>query len=229
MSTNNPKNRINFGIAPAEVFENIFFDTADPNTAGTIFDPNVPTDKDKLYISQEDGSTWIWNGTAYVNADQIVDISRVGDCARLYQGTPGLATIASTVVDFIRLDRTLYQYGSTVVSVPASFAFVLKAGYRYRCEGVIYGTGNAVNSVPNVAFYTATTGAYARHPNSPSNWIIPANFASNNATQSYLITMEIDCLVDTALRMYTTGIGGGNYAQASDGSSYMTALNIGVL
>jgi hypothetical protein len=229
MSTNNPKNRINFGIAPTEVLENVFFDTADPNTAGTIFDPNVPTDKDKLYISQEDGSTWIWNGTAYVNNDAIIDISKVGDCARLYQATSGLATIANTVVDVIRMDKTLYQYGSTVVSVPNVFAFRLLKGYRYRIEGVIYGTGNAVNSVPNVAFYTATTGAYSRHPNSPSNWIIPANFAANNATQSYLITMEIDCLVDTAVRMYTTGTGGGTYTQASDGSSYMTALNIGVL
>jgi hypothetical protein len=48
---------------PSEV---VFFDTADPNTGGTVFDPNTPSQTDTLYVSSSDASTWVWNGSAYV-------------------------------------------------------------------------------------------------------------------------------------------------------------------
>jgi len=51
-------------ITPSEI---VFFDTTDPSTGGTVFDPNTPTTTDTLYVSSVDGSTWIWNGSAYVS------------------------------------------------------------------------------------------------------------------------------------------------------------------
>ncbi len=44
----------------------VFFDTADPNTGGTIFDPATPELTGYLYVSSSDASTWIWNGSAYI-------------------------------------------------------------------------------------------------------------------------------------------------------------------
>ena len=48
--------------------ENIveFSVNANPNTAGTIFDPNQSQDGDVVYISSIDNLTWKWNGTTYV-------------------------------------------------------------------------------------------------------------------------------------------------------------------
>jgi hypothetical protein len=45
--------------------EIVFFDTIDPNTIGTIFNPNTPEQTDTLYVSSSDGSIWIWNGVNY--------------------------------------------------------------------------------------------------------------------------------------------------------------------
>ena len=51
-------------VTPSEL---VFFDTADPSTGGTVFDPNTPQTTDTLYVSSVDASTWIWNGSAYVD------------------------------------------------------------------------------------------------------------------------------------------------------------------
>lgn len=42
------------------------FDTADPNTGGTVFTPAQPQDGTVLYVSDVDASEWTWNGAAYV-------------------------------------------------------------------------------------------------------------------------------------------------------------------
>lgn len=42
------------------------FDTADPNTGGTVFTPAQPQDGTVLYVSDSDSSEWTWNGSAYV-------------------------------------------------------------------------------------------------------------------------------------------------------------------
>lgn len=62
---------IGFGISklftanstPSEI---VFFDTADPNTGGTVFDPNTPAQADTLYVSSADASTWIYSGGSYI-------------------------------------------------------------------------------------------------------------------------------------------------------------------
>lgn len=37
-----------------------------PNTAGTIFDPNQPLDENVVYVSDIDNNTWVYNGSSYV-------------------------------------------------------------------------------------------------------------------------------------------------------------------
>jgi len=51
-------------VTPSEI---VFFDTVNPSTGGTVFDPNTPQTTDTLYVSSVDASTWIWNGLAYVD------------------------------------------------------------------------------------------------------------------------------------------------------------------
>lgn len=51
-------------VTPSDI---VFFDTTDPSTGGTVFDPNTPTTTDTLYVSSVDGSTWIWDGSSYVS------------------------------------------------------------------------------------------------------------------------------------------------------------------
>lgn len=51
---------------PAGPAEQVFFDQNTPTTGGVIFDPNTPATTDTLYVSSTNGSTWIYNGSAYV-------------------------------------------------------------------------------------------------------------------------------------------------------------------
>lgn len=69
-STTNKITRANEGglWVKISVDENIidFSVNADPNTVGTTFSPNQPTDPDVTYHSTIDDTLWIWNGTVYV-------------------------------------------------------------------------------------------------------------------------------------------------------------------
>jgi hypothetical protein len=54
-------------VVPSTPSSEVAFDKLTPTTAGVVFDPNTPTTTDILYYSTVDGSTWIYNGTAYVS------------------------------------------------------------------------------------------------------------------------------------------------------------------
>lgn len=54
-------------VVPSTPASEVAFDKLTPTTAGVVFDPNTPTTTDILYYSTVDGSTWIYNGTAYVS------------------------------------------------------------------------------------------------------------------------------------------------------------------
>lgn len=43
------------------------FDTLDPNTEGTVFDPaEFELDVDTVFVSESDASTWVYNGSSYI-------------------------------------------------------------------------------------------------------------------------------------------------------------------
>ena len=43
------------------------FDTLDPNTGGTVFDPaDLEADTDTVFVSESDASTWVYNGSSYI-------------------------------------------------------------------------------------------------------------------------------------------------------------------
>lgn len=44
----------------------VTFNSANPNTGGTVFTPNTPQDDDIVYTSVVNNSLWVWNGTVYV-------------------------------------------------------------------------------------------------------------------------------------------------------------------
>jgi hypothetical protein len=52
---------------------------ANPNTAGTTFNPNTPVNNNVLYVSTIDGSQWTYNGTAYVAAPMSNDWTTTGN------------------------------------------------------------------------------------------------------------------------------------------------------
>ncbi len=71
--------------------KNVFVNTNDPNTA-TIFDDQLPVvanDSTLIENSQyiyfgEDGSTWVWDGSAYIAYQQIIDLN-VGERVSVYK------------------------------------------------------------------------------------------------------------------------------------------------
>lgn len=50
---------------PAGPSDTVFIDQNTPTTGGVVFDPNTPALTDTLYVSSTNGSTWIYNGSAY--------------------------------------------------------------------------------------------------------------------------------------------------------------------
>jgi hypothetical protein len=43
------------------------FDTLDPNTGGTVFDPaELEGDADTVFVSESDAGTWVYNGSSYI-------------------------------------------------------------------------------------------------------------------------------------------------------------------
>ena len=52
---------------------------SNPNTAGTTFNPNTPTNNNVLYVSTIDGSQWTYNGTAYVSSPISNDWTTTGN------------------------------------------------------------------------------------------------------------------------------------------------------
>lgn len=50
---------------PAGPSDTVFIDQNTPTTVGVVFDPNTPALTDTLYVSTTNGSTWIYNGSAY--------------------------------------------------------------------------------------------------------------------------------------------------------------------
>lgn len=61
MDLRNERNNV-----PAGPAEQVFFDQNTPTTVGVVFEPNTPNTTDTLYVSSTNGSTWIYNGSAYV-------------------------------------------------------------------------------------------------------------------------------------------------------------------
>lgn len=54
-------------VVPSTPATEVAFDKLTPTTSGVTFTPNTPTTTNVLYYSTVDGSTWIYNGTAYVS------------------------------------------------------------------------------------------------------------------------------------------------------------------
>lgn len=54
-------------VVPSTPSSEVAFDKLTPTTGGVVFTPNTPSTTDILYYSTVDGSTWIYNGTAYVS------------------------------------------------------------------------------------------------------------------------------------------------------------------
>jgi hypothetical protein len=50
---------------PTGPSDTVFIDKNTPTTDGVVFDPNTPALTDTLYVSTTNGSTWIYNGSAY--------------------------------------------------------------------------------------------------------------------------------------------------------------------
>jgi len=53
-------------VTPQTFDATVDFNTANPNTGGTVFTPNTPASTTVLYVSSIDGSQWTYNGTTYV-------------------------------------------------------------------------------------------------------------------------------------------------------------------
>ena len=54
-------------VVPSTPASEVAFDKLTPTTAGVVFTPNTPATTNILYYSTIDGSTWIYNGTAYIS------------------------------------------------------------------------------------------------------------------------------------------------------------------
>ena len=224
----NKTNILDLGVGAALITDTVYVDQLDPNTAGAIFSPNKPSDSQVLYVSEVDGSTWIWDGTKYINEVQTINIDRVGDCARM---TVTTARVVSnpTLQNNYGWDTISYTYGSTCIALPSSGVFKLSAGYRYRLDFTTNGSYNAVGSYAvNGVFRSSTIGSgYVS-----TGWVVTPLSTSATYSQSTepFESIEISATVDTFVTVAVAVAGSGTTSIVGDpGLCSFSCQNIGVL
>ena len=83
------------------------FNTANPNTGGTVFTPNTPASTTVLYVSSVDGSQWTYNGTTYITAPVSSDWKVTGNAGTV-QATNFVGTTDNVGLSF-RTNNTIRQ------------------------------------------------------------------------------------------------------------------------
>jgi hypothetical protein len=112
----------------------VLIDQNTPTTDGVTFNPNTPLTQDILYLSTTNGSTWIYNGSAYVTyvmpvtsttpfnlygssvdagGNKTTSIQRTGD---IYVGTNSLNSIVSSSTGLAHTSNGFSQVFSTTYS-----------------------------------------------------------------------------------------------------------------
>lgn len=112
----------------------VLIDQNTPTTGGVTFNPNTPLTQDILYLSTTNGSTWIYNGSAYVTyvmpvtsttpfniygssvdagGNKTTSIQRTGD---IYVGTNSLNSIVSSSTGLAHTSNGFSQVFSTTYS-----------------------------------------------------------------------------------------------------------------
>lgn len=112
----------------------VLIDQNTPTTGGVTFNPNTPLTQDILYLSTTNGSTWIYNGSAYVTyvmpvtsttpfniygssvdagGNKTTSIQRTGD---IYVGTNSLNSIVSASTGLAHTSNGFSQVFSTTYS-----------------------------------------------------------------------------------------------------------------
>jgi hypothetical protein len=152
MSTNNT-----YIIQPrveAIELENIQFSTANPNTVGTVFNPNTPQTENKIYVSDVNGTTWIWNGTAYIGKTFPVQ-KYLGQGMRIWRNGNFTATGAFPIT--IPYNTSDSINGTLVTFDSATSSLKLTAGYIYKVTSMFAGF-TASTDFADLNFFTSTDG-----------------------------------------------------------------------
>ena len=95
-------------VQPGAIFDStVDFNTANPNTGGTVFTPNTPTSTTVLYVSTIDGSQWTYNGATYVTAPVSSDWRITGNAGTV-QATNFVGTTDNVGLS-LRTNNTIRQ------------------------------------------------------------------------------------------------------------------------
>jgi hypothetical protein len=105
-----------------------------PNTAGTIFNPNTPANTSVLYISTIDGSQWTYNGTAYITAPVSADWKITGNAGTVqtnnFIGTTDNVGLSFRTNNVIR--QTITNTGNVGIGIttPTNRLHVANSGFN---------------------------------------------------------------------------------------------------
>lgn len=210
--------------ATGGTLENVYFSTTDPNTAGTTFSPNTPQDLNKLYISDVDGSTWIWNGTAYVSKTDNLKWQAIGNFAVINKNGQGTVS-AGTLVTWENINQS---YGSLVVPQLASETLLLKAGYIYEIDVALQASFANSGSYWNYAIYSGTSSGTQNTQIGTPGKIRPNTETFANGMFDINAQAFVVANVDTYVSVKGTG-GSATALNSYEGATYFKAKVIGVI
>jgi hypothetical protein len=210
--------------ATGGTLENVYFSTTDPNTAGTTFSPNTPQDLNKLYISDVDGSTWIWNGTAYVSKTDNLKWQAIGNFAVINKNGQGTVS-AGTLVTWENMNQS---YGSLVVPQLASETLLLKAGYIYEIDVALQASFANSGSFWNYAIYSGTSSGTQNTQIGTPGKIRPNTETFANGMFDINAQAFVVANVDTYVSVKGTG-GNATALNSYEGATYFKAKVIGVI
>jgi hypothetical protein len=206
--------------------ENIQFSTANPNTVGTVFNPNTPQTENKIYVSDVNGTTWIWNGTAYIGKTFPVQ-KYLGQGMRIWRNAAGSASGAfPMVIPYTVVD---YSNGNLVSFDITTRSLKLTAGYIYKISAGFYSTFTTSGHYADLNFRVSTDNVTFTEPTPNRIRSLPATNGSYRSSQFYnwvYIVADVNKWVNYA-------VVDGNATIPLDGSAtklnYLSAFVIGKL
>jgi hypothetical protein len=183
------------------------FNTANPNTGGTVFTPNTPALTTVLYVSAVDGTQWTYNGTTYVPEPQI-DLYRDRGMPNTLMTLSGVATFSRT--NFLKWTNKFFILGGGRGAGTLSTAGYYEIGMP-SVGTVIQGVGGIPNQTVSasgidmrasggswsVLYYIlnaggqATVNANFRLAGWQSNFVVPNNWVMVGAYNADNLTVKL--------------------------------------
>jgi len=201
----------------------VFFDQDTPTTIGVVFDPDVQSTIDVLYISSTNSSTWIWNGSAYVQ------VKAQGEITTVTLNAAGTGYSANDIVTIVQAGGSLGTVKVDTIGgggAVATFSIITPGSGYAVANGLSTtvvpsgGTGFKLN-ITAIGSLTSATGTFEEFSTGTTKYTIFSNATNRYAWNGTAVTSLSNAPLS---KIFTTHK--GRIYWARDNDIVYSALNL---